>query len=96
MDILLKPLVTEKMTIIGEKLSRYGFVVERSANKLQIRKAIEEMYGVSVKDVNTMTYYGKSKSRFTKKGAVNGRKNQFKKAIVTLGEGETIDFYNNI
>jgi len=96
MDILLKPIVTEKMTKLGEELNRYGFIVDTRANKLQIKKAIEEMYGVSVSSVNTMRYLGKSKTRYTKSGVVAGRAKSFKKAIVTLGEGEKIDFYSNI
>ncbi len=96
MDILLKPIVTEKMTALGDKLNQYGFLVERKANKIQIKKAIEEMYGVTVETVNTMIYAGKNKSRFTKTGVISGRKNSFKKALVTLAEGESIDFYSNI
>ena len=96
MDILIKPIVTEKMTIQGEKLNRYGFVVEKTANKLQIKKAVEEMYSVTVADVNTMRYGGKVKSRFTKAGYLVGRTNSFKKAIITLKEGDKIDFYSNI
>jgi len=96
MDILIKPIVTEKMTMQGESLNRYGFVVDTRANKLQIKSAVEEMYGVSVEAVNTMRYLGKKKSRFTKSGVIQGRANAFKKAIVTLAEGEKIDFYSNI
>lgn len=96
MDILIKPIVTEKMTMQGESLNRYGFVVDTRANKLQIKSAVEEMYGVSVEAVNTMRYLGKKKSRFTKSGVIQGRGNSFKKAIVTLAEGEKIDFYSNI
>mgnify|MGYP001032554408 CR=1 FL=1 len=96
MDILIKPIVTEKMTIQGEKLNRYGFVVEKTANKLQIKKAVEDMYSVTVADVNTMRYGGKVKSRFTKAGYLVGRTNSFKKAIITLKEGDKIDFYSNI
>ena len=96
MDILLKPIVTEKMTDQGEKLNRFGFVVDKRANKIQIKKAVEEMYGVTVETVNTMVYAGKSKSRYTKTGIIQGRTNSFKKAIVTLAEGDTIDFYSNI
>jgi len=96
MEILIKPLVTEKMTIQGEKLNRYGFVVDRSANKLEIKKAVEEMYGVTVKDVNTVNYHGKRKSRFTKAGLLTGRTNHFKKAIVTLAGDDKIDFYSSI
>ena len=80
----------------GEALNQFGFIVDKHANKLQIRDAIEEMYGVTVKDVNTMQYKGKKKSRFTKTGIITGRKNNYKKAIVTLADGENIDFYSNI
>ncbi len=96
MEIIIKPLVTEKMTIQGEKLNRYGFVVDRDANKLEIKKAVEEMYGVTVKEVNTVNYHGKRKSRFTKAGVLTGRANQFKKAIVTLAGEDKIDFYSSI
>ena len=96
MEILIRPLVTEKMTILGDKLNRYGFIVDRSANKLEIKAAIEEMYGVKVLDVNTVNYHGKRKSRFTKAGLLSGRTNHFKKAIVTLAGEDKIDFYSNI
>jgi Ribosomal protein L23 len=96
MEILIKPIITEKMTIQGEKLNRYGFVVEKTANKLQIKQAVEDMYEVTVADVNTMRYGGKAKSRFTKAGYLVGRTNSYKKAIITLKEGEKIDFYSNI
>lgn len=96
MEILIKPLVTEKMTIQGEKLNRFGFVVDRRANKLEIKKAVEEMYGVTVKEINTVNYHGKRKSRMTKAGLLTGRTNHFKKAIVTLKEGDKIDFYSSI
>ena len=97
MSIILKPIITEKMTAITEKMStRYGFIVDNTANKYQIKKAIEEMYGVQVNTINTMRYAGKSKSRFTKSGLLTGKTKAFKKAIVTLAEGETIDFYSNI
>ena len=97
MGIIIKPIVTEKQTAITEKFpNRYGFRVSPDANKLEIKKAVEEMYGVHVADVNTMNYSGKNKSRYTKAGIINGRTNAFKKAIVTLKEGDTIDFYSNI
>jgi len=96
MDILLKPIVTEKMTALGERFNRYGFVVERTANKLQIKKAVEDLYSVKVKDVNTMRYGSKRKSRYTRSGIVSGKSEAFKKAVVTLAEGESIDFYSNI
>ena len=96
MDILIKPILTEKMTIQGEKLNRYGFIVDIRANKLQIKDAVEAMYGVVVTDVNTLNYMGKTKSRMTKNGLMVGRTNNFKKAIVTLKDGDKIDFYSNI
>jgi large subunit ribosomal protein L23 len=96
MNILLKPIVTEKMMAQSESLNRYGFIVEKTANKLQIKKAIEELYDVTVDSVNTMRYGGKVKSRFTKSGVQLGKTNSYKKAIVTLAEGDAIDFYSNI
>ncbi len=96
MNIIIKPVITEKMTMMGEKLNRYGFIVHKKANKLQIKKAVEELYGVEVQSVNTMNYSGKEKSRFTKSGVISGRSNAYKKAIITVAEGETIDFYSNI
>jgi len=96
MDIIVKPIVTEKFTKLGEKYNKYGFIVNRKANKLQIKKAIEELYGVEVIDVNTMIYSGKKKVRYTRTGFIVGKTNSFKKAIVTLKEGQTIDFYSNI
>ena len=96
MKILIKPIITEKMTELGEKLNRYGFIVHREANKIQVKQAVEELYGVDVQAVNTMRYSGKEKSRHTKTGLIAGRTSAFKKAIVTLAEGETIDFYSNI
>ena len=96
MGILIKPLVTEKMTIQGEKLNRYGFIVDRTANKIEIKKAVEQQYGVSVADVNTVNYHGKRKSRYTKAGLLTGRANHYKKAYVTLAGEDKIDFYSNI
>jgi large subunit ribosomal protein L23 len=96
MNVLIKPIITEKMTGLSEKLGFYGFVVDKHANKIQIAQAVEKMYSVNVESVNTMRYRGKVKSRFTKGGAVTGRKNHFKKAIIGLKSGETIDFYSNI
>ncbi|HNS18211.1 MAG TPA: 50S ribosomal protein L23 [Bacteroidales bacterium] len=96
MEIILKPVITEKMTPKGEKLNQYGFIVHKKANKLQIRSAVKELYGVEVIEVNTMNYSGKTKTRFTKGGALTGRTKSYKKAIVTLAAGETIDFYSNI
>ena len=96
MQIIKKPVVTEKMTSQSEKYSRYGFFVEPTANKIEIKKAIENMYGVTVESIKTMNYGGKSKSKFTKAGLISGKTNKFKKAIVTVAEGDVIDFYSNI
>jgi len=96
MSVLKRPVVTEKMTAQTEKLGRYGFIVDAEANKLQIKSAVEKMYSVTVESVRTMRYAGKRKSRFTKSGVIAGRKNNFKKAIVQLKKGETIDFYTSI
>jgi large subunit ribosomal protein L23 len=97
MGIIIKPVVTEKQTMITEKKpNRVGFRVSPDANKIEIKKAIEEMYNVVVEDVNTLNYSGKRKSRYTKSGVVSGRQNAFKKAIVTLKEGDVIDFFSNI
>ena len=96
MGIIVKPLVTEIMTAITEKFNRFGFIVRPDANKLEIKKEVEALYNVTVVEVNTMRYAGKNKSRYTRSGIINGRTNAFKKAIVTLKEGDTIDFYSNI
>ena len=96
MKILLKPIITEKLTEQEESLNRYGFIVEKRANKLEIKNAVEDLYGVAVSSVNTMRYGGKTKSRITKSGVISGRSNAFKKAIVTLVDGDKIDFYSNI
>ena len=89
--------MTEKQTAVTEKMpNRFGFRVSPDANKLEIKKAVEEMYNVSVESVNTMNYSGKRKSRYTKSGIINGRQAAYKKAIVTLKEGEVIDFFSNI
>lgn len=96
MDILIKPIVTEKMTGQTESLKIYGFIVDKRANKNQIKKAVQDMYGVTVVSVNTMRYGGKAKSRFSRTGVVRGKSSAYKKAIVSLNEGEVIDFYSNI
>ena len=96
MDILHKPIVTEKLTAQGEKLNRYGFEVDKRANKLQIKKAVETMYGVTVDSVNTLIVGGKSKNRYTKAGFIQGRSSTYKKAIVTVAKDDKIDFYSNI
>lgn len=84
------------MTAETEKFNRYGFIVDKDANKLQIKAAVERMYNVTVKDVNTLNYHGKRKSRYTKTGILRGRANHFKKAYVTLEGDDKIDFYANI
>ncbi len=96
MGIIIKPIVTEKMTVQGEKLNRFGFIVDKEANKLQIKAEVEKRYNVTVTDVNTVNYNGKVKSRYTKAGSLVGRTNAYKKAFVTLAEGDKIDFYANI
>jgi len=96
MDILIKPIITEKMTAQAEKLNRYGFVVAKQANKLEIKDAVEKMYSVKVDSVNTQQYVGKVKTRNTTRGVAVGRVNRSKKAIVTLKKGEVIDFYASI
>jgi len=96
MNILLKPIVTEKMTSQGDKFNRYGFIVAKNANKIEIKNAVEELYGVTVESVNTMRYGGKVKTRYTKSGVMTGKSAATKKAIVTLAEGNAIDFYSNI
>ncbi len=96
MSILLRPIVTEKMTSLGEDMNRYSFIVDKRANKIQIKKAVEELYDVSVVSVNTMRYGGKKKMRYTRTGIISGKTKSYKKAIITLNEGDTIDFYSNI
>lgn len=94
-EVLIKPILTEKANSQQETLRRFAFKVARQANKLEIKKAIETFYGVNVIDVNTSVVPGKAKSRFTKKGYVQGQKPAYKKALVTVAEGETIDLYTN-
>jgi large subunit ribosomal protein L23 len=97
MGIIIKPIVTEKQTMVTEKkANRVGFRVTPDADKFEIKKAIEALYGVTVVSVNTMNYDGKRKSRYTKSGTISGKEAAFKKAIVTLKEGEQIDFFKNI
>jgi large subunit ribosomal protein L23 len=95
MEILKRPLITEKISAMNEK-GKYGFIVDLNANKIQIKNEIEKMYGVNVLEVKTMRYQGKAKSRYTKAGVISGRGNRFKKAIVSVAEGEVIDFYSGI
>ena len=97
MEIIVKPIITEKMTKTTEKFSnRFGFIVNKRANKIEIKKAVESLYNVKVDRVNTMNYNGKNKSRYTKSGNIKGKSSDFKKAIVMLAEGDSIDFYSNI
>jgi len=96
MRILIKPVITEKVTNESELFGRYGFIVDKRANKIQIKKAVEEAYSVAVTDVRTMNYPFERKTKFTKKGVVTGKSGGFKKAIVQLLEGDSIDFYSNI
>ena len=96
MSIIIKPIITEKITKEGEIFNRFGFVVDKKANKVQIKKAVEAAYGITVVDVNTMNYRADRTVKYTKSGLISGKTNAYKKAIVQVKEGETIDFYNNI
>ncbi len=96
MDIIIRPLVTEKMNQHGNTLNKYGFVVRKEATKQQIKREVEKLYNVKVTDVNTMIQRGKRVSRYTKAGLLRGKKSSYKKAIVTLEKGQIIDFYSNI
>lgn len=95
MSVLVRPLVTEKVSALNEN-GKYGFVVAKEANKVEIKQAVEKMYGVTVTAVNTMVYPGKDKTRYTKSRIIAGRTSAYKKAIVTLADGEMIDFYSGI
>jgi len=96
MGVLQKPIITEKMNELGETLRKYGFIVDKSADKKTIKEAVEKTYDVTVVSINTLIHGGKRKSRFTKSGLISGKTNLTKKAIVTLKEGDEIDFYSNI
>jgi large subunit ribosomal protein L23 len=96
MDIMIKPIVTEKATKLTEQLNRYTFRVSLNANKYQIKSLVEQLYGVKVVNVNTLVVRGKNKSRWTKSGLLRVKTTAWKKAFITVGEGETIDFYSNI
>jgi large subunit ribosomal protein L23 len=96
MSILVKPIITEKITKEGEVFNRFGFVVDKKANKVQIKKAVEATYGITVVNVNTMNVRPDRSTKYTKSGLITGKTNAYKKAIVQVQEGETIDFYNNI
>ena len=95
-EILISPLISEKMNNLNQKLNKVGFHVSKEANKIQIKNEVEKMYGVSVKSVATSVVPGKAKSRYTKKGMSRGMKSSYKKAYVTLAKGDTIDFYANV
>lgn len=94
--ILIKPLITEKAEMLSEKGNKYSFVVSKDANKIEIRKAVEDMYQVTVESVNTMILPAKEKNRSTRSGIIRGRKPAYKKAVVTLTAGEEIDFFGDI
>lgn len=96
MNVLIKPIISEKMTGIAEKYNRYGFIVNRKATKTQIKKEIEEIYGVKVRQVNTLIQRGKSTSRYTKAGMITGQKNTVKKAFVFVDKDDKIDFFSSI
>ncbi|TVZ52049.1 50S ribosomal protein L23 [Dokdonia sp. Hel_I_53] len=96
MSILIKPVITEKATKDSEEMNRYTFEVSMRTNKVEIKKAVEAAYGVSVEKVRTMNVRPDRKSRYTKSGVLTGKTNAIKKAIVQLAEGDTIDFYNNL
>ena len=96
MSIIIKPIITEKITKEGEVFNRFGFVVDKKANKVQIKKAVEAAYGIPVVSVNTMNYRADRTTKYTKSGLISGKTNSYKKAVVQVKEGETIDFYNNI
>ena len=95
-NILIKPLVTEKMTALMETENKYGFIVNHSANKIEIAKAIKQRFDVDVVAVNTIKYKGKTKTQFTKQGRFTGKTPQFKKAIITLKEGQTLDLFEEV
>ena len=96
MSTIIKPIITEKITKDGEKFNRFGFVVRKNANKIEIKNAVEAAYGVSVLDVNTMIYRADRTTKYTKSGMITGITSAYKKAVVTLQEGDTIDLYSNI
>ena len=96
MDIQITPIVTEKATRLQEKLNRYTFRVSPEANKFQIKDLVEKIYGVKVEAVNTMEVRGKNRSRWTRSGLLRGKTVAYKKAIITVADGQTIDFYSNI
>ncbi|WP_333695777.1 50S ribosomal protein L23 [Flavobacterium sp.] len=96
MSIIIKPIITEKITKQGELDNRYGFVVDKKANKIQIKNAVEAAFGVTIVAVNTMNVRPDRSVKYTKSGMISAKTNAYKKAVVQVQEGETIDFYNNI
>jgi large subunit ribosomal protein L23 len=96
MNILIKPIITEKATSNSELFNRYSFVVNKKANKLEIKNAVEKAYGVTIESVRTMNYPVQRNTKYTKSGIVQAMKGAYKKAVVQLAEGENIDFYSNI
>ncbi len=95
-QILIKPIITEKADNLSEKRGQYSFVVNKNANKIEIKKAVHDMYNVEVSSVNTMVMPAKTKSRNSRRGVIRGRVSSFKKAIVTLADGESINFFENL
>lgn len=98
MSVIKRPLITEKMSALGENETnkQYGFMVDINSGKVQIRKAIEDLYDVKVTSIRTMVGRGKKRSRYTKSGIINGKSANFKKAIITVADGDSIDFHKNI
>lgn len=96
MSIIIKPIITEKITKESELSNRFGFVVDKKANKIQIKNAVEKAYGVNIVAINTMNVRPNRTTKYTKSGLISGKSNAYKKAIVQVQDGETIDFYNNI
>lgn len=96
MGILIRPVITEKANFDSEENNRFAFVVDKRANKIEIKEAIEELYGVHIEKIRTMVVAGKSKTRFTRNGMVSGNSGSYKKAVVQVRSGETIDLYSNI
>lgn len=96
MEIMIKPIVTEKATQLTERRNQYTFRVSTDANKYQIKSLVEKLYGVKVVSVNTAIVRGKNKSRWTKSGLLRGKTEAWKKAFVSVGEGQNIDFYSNL
>jgi large subunit ribosomal protein L23 len=96
MNIIKKPLLTEKYNSLGEKLNKYGFIVDKKATKVEIKNLVEKIFKVNIISINSMVYKGKPKTRYTKKNVINGSTSGYKKVIVTLKEGDKIDFYSNI